>query len=319
MVEYRQEESRHIIHEKGGIMAFFRSNCKIHEINPVQKRGLGRNQPMRAAFKACVISDLGRVHRKNEDNCLLGNQINETCANRFVFSVEESNAHEPWHIAGVFDGISSGENAEIASKEAAGIFQRVTGSLNETATEEKTDQLIRAAFLDAGHSISRMKQFGKGMGTTGTVLCTNLKAFKVFHLGDSRAYLIRNRQIFQLTRDQTLAQLKLDAGLYEKCCSAIESDSHILTDYIGRNPDGYPVESQWVSIQKNDRILLCSDGLYDMCTDSEIIKIMQETCNEREHAQKLVDAALEKSGMDNITCIVIHFSQEGEQNGDLRY
>ena len=66
---------------------------------------------MRPAFKACVISDLGRAHRKNEDNCLLGNQINETCANGFVFSVEESNAHEPWHIAGVFDGISSGEKA----------------------------------------------------------------------------------------------------------------------------------------------------------------------------------------------------------------
>lgn len=288
-------------------MAFFRSNCKIHEINPVQKRGLGKKQTMRPAFKACVISELGRVHRKNEDNCLLGNQINETCANRFVFSVEESNAHEPWHIAGVFDGISSGENAEIASKEAARIFQRVTGSLNETVTEEKADQLIRAAFLDAGRSISRIKEFGNGVGTTGTVLCTNLKVFKVFHLGDSRAYLIRNRQIFQLTRDQTLAQLKLDAGLYEKCCSELESDSHILTDYIGRNPDGYPIESQWIPVQRNDSIVLCSDGLYDMCTDLEIMEITQEACSVQEQTRRLVDAALEKDGIDNITCIVIHF------------
>lgn len=300
-------------------MASFSSNCKIHEIHPVQKRGLEKNQPMGLGFKACVISDLGRAHRKNEDNCLLGNQINETFANRFVFSVEESNAHEPWHIAGVFDGISSGENAEIASKEAATIFQRVTGSLNETATEEKADQLIRAAFLDASRSISRMKQFGNGVGTTGTVLCTNLKAFKIFHLGDSRAYLIRNHRLFQLTRDQTLAQLKLDAGLYEKCCSEIESDSHILTDYIGRNPNGYPVESQWIPVQRNDCIVLCSDGLYDMCADSEIVKITQETCSAREQAQRLVDAALEKGDIDNVTCIVIHFSQEGEQNGNLRY
>lgn len=288
-------------------MVFFRSNCTIHETNPVQKRGLGEYQTMRLAFKACVISDLGRVHCKNEDNCLLGNQINETCANRFVFSVKESNVHEQWNIAGVFDGISSGENAEIASKEAASIFQRVTGSLNETTTEAKADQLIRTAFLDASCSISRMKQFGNGVGTTGTVLCTNLKVFKVFHLGDSRAYLIRNHQIFQLTRDQTLAQLKLDAGLYEKCSSEIESDSHVLTDYIGRNPDGYPVESQWIPVQKNDRIVLCSDGLYDMCTDSEIIMITQETCSAREQARRLVDAALEKGGSDNITCIVVHF------------
>lgn len=307
------------IHTKGGIMVFFRSNCTINETSPVQKRGLGNYQTIPPVFKACVISDLGRVHCKNEDNCLLCNQINETCANRFVFSVKESNVHEPWHIAGVFDGISSGENAEFASKVAAAIFQRVTGSLNETTTEEEVDQLIRAAFFDASRSISRMKQFGNGVGTTGTVLCTNLKAFKVFHLGDSRAYLIRNHRLFQLTRDQTLAQLKLDAGLYEKCCSEIESDSHILTDYIGRNPDGYPVESQWISVQKNDRILLCTDGLYDMCTDSEIIKKTQETRSPQEQARRLVDAALEKGGMDNVTCIVIHFSQEGEQNGDLRY
>lgn len=288
-------------------MAFFRSNCTIHETNPVQKRGLGKYQTMRPVFKACVISDLGRVHCKNEDNCLLGNQINETCDNGFVFSVEESNAHEPWHIAGVFDGISSGENAEIASKEAARIFQRVTGSLNETTTEARADQLIRTAFLDAGRSISRMKQFGNGVGTTGTVLCTNLKVFKVFHLGDSRAYLIRNHRLFQLTRDQTLAQLKLDAGLYEKCSSEIESDSHILTEYIGRNPDGYPVESQWIPVQRNDCIVLCSDGLYDMCTDSEIMKITEEMCGAREQARRLVDAALEKGGTDNVTCIVVHF------------
>lgn len=288
-------------------MALFSSSCKIHEIHPVQKCGLGSNQQMGLGFKACVISNLGRVHRKNEDNCLLGNQINETCANHFTLSVEESSAYEPWYLAGVFDGISSGENAEIASKEAATIFQRVTDSLNETTTEEKAEPLIRAAFLDASRSISKMKQFGNGMGTTGTVLCTNLKAFKVFHLGDSRAYLLRNHRLFQLTRDQTLAQLKLDAGLYEKCSSEIQSDSHILTDYIGRSPDGYPVESQWVSIQKNDRILLCSDGLYDMCTDSEIIKIIQETCSVQEQARRLIEAALEKGGTDNVTCMVIHF------------
>ena len=299
------------VQTKGGIMRFYRSDRTINGTHSAhssaQKHGLGENKATCSVFQACVISDLGRVRCKNEDNFLLSNRINETYASRLELSVEESNAHEPWHIAGVFDGISSGENAEIASKEAASIFQRVTGSLNETTTAAKADQLIRAALLDASRSISRMKQFGNGVGTTGTVLCTNLKVFKVFHLGDSRAYLIRNHQIFQLTRDQTLAQLKLDAGLYEKCSSEIESDSHILTEYIGRNPDGYPVESQWIPVQRNDCIVLCSDGLYDMCTDSEIMKITEEMCGAREQARRLVGAALEKGGTDNVTCIVVHF------------
>ena len=292
-------------------MRFYRSDRTINGTHSAhssaQKRVLGENQPTCTVFQACVISDLGRVCCKNEDNFLLSNRINETYASRLELSVEESNAYEQWHIAGVFDGISSGENAEIASKEAAKAFQKAAGSLCGTQTKESVDQFVRTAFLDAGRSISRMKQFGNGVGTTGTVLCTNLKVFKVFHLGDSRAYLIRNHRLFQLTRDQTLAQLKLDAGLYEKCCSEIESDSHILTDYIGRNPDGRPTESQWVNVQKNDSILLCSDGLYDMCTDSEIIKITQKTCSAQEQAQRLVDAALEKGGTDNVTCTVIHF------------
>ena len=299
------------VQTKGGIMRFYRSDRTINGTHSAhssaQKRVLGENQPKCSVFQACAISDIGCVRCKNEDNFLLSNRINETYASRFELSVEESNAYEQWHITGVFDGISSGENAEIASEEAAKAFQRASDRLRGAESKESADQFVRTAFLDAGCSISRMQRIGNGMGTTGTVLCTNLNVFKVFHLGDSRAYLLRNHRLFQLTRDQTLAQLKLDAGLYEKCSSEIQSDRHVLTDYIGRNPDGRPTESQWVSVQKNDRILLCSDGLYDMCTDSEIIKIIQETCSVQEQARRLIEAALEKGGTDNVTCMVIHF------------
>lgn len=258
-------------------------------------------------FHGCALSDIGRFHGKNEDNFLLLDEINETCSDRRAASASEAGRSGGWYLAGVFDGISSGENAEAASRETAKAFQVIAPSLKQGQTKESVERVIRNAFLSAGSAVNRLQRTGSLPGSTGTVLCTNLKAFKIFHLGDSRAYLFRNCRLHQLTRDQTLAQLKLDAGLYDKQNPTMEADSHILTDYIGRSPNGYPVESSWIPIQENDIVLLCSDGLYDMCSGSEIERILQERRSAEDQTRQMVDMALRKGGVDNITCIVIHF------------
>lgn len=260
-------------------------------------------------FRGCVMSDIGCAHEKNEDNFLFAGEINETCSDRRTASASEAGHPGKWYLAGVFDGISRGGNAEAASMESAKAFQVIAPSLKQGQTKENAERMIRDAFLNAGSAVNRLQRTGSLPGSTGTILCTDLKVFKVFHLGDSRAYLFRNCQLHQLTRDQTLAQLKLDAGLCDKQDPAMEADSHILTDYIGRSPNGYPVESRWIPVQENDVVLLCSDGLYDMCSDSEIEKILREAHSAEKQTQQMVDMALHKGGVDNITCIVIHFTK----------
>lgn len=254
-------------------------------------------------FSGCVISDTGCIRSTNEDNCLLMNQINEMCKNHYKMHVEKQRASKNWLLAGVFDGISSTEKAEMASKKAAAAFCKAGSVLQKNSSEDQAERLLRSTFYEINEQIAKARQGG----TTATVLCANQRFFKIFQLGDSRAYLFRNGQLYQLTRDQTLAQLKLDAGLSNAYGQDIYRESHILTDYIGRDRGGYPVESDWIPIQSGDYILLCSDGLYELCSEIQIVRILQEDISVEKQAEKMVAVAKENGGADNITCMILSF------------
>lgn len=254
-------------------------------------------------FSGCVISDIGCVRYRNEDNFLLMDQINEKCERLYRIPSIEREAVKNWLLAGVFDGISSTEKAEIASKNAAAAFCKAGSVLQNTSSDNQAERLLRSTFREINEQIAKTRQGG----TTATVFCTNQQFFKIFHLGDSRAYLFRNGNLHQLTRDQTLAQLKLDAGLYNTFSPEICKERHILTDYIGRDQGGYPIESDWIQIQSGDHVLLCSDGLYELCSDPQMIHILQEKVSMEKQAEKMVDVARENGGNDNITCMVLHF------------
>lgn len=145
-------------------------------------------------------------------------------------------------------------------------------------------------------------------GTTGTIICTNGVKFKVFHLGDSRAYLFRNGELYQLTKDQTLAAMKVSLGFYEENDPLVEKEKHQLTEYIGCDQtleNLRPLESQWMDLLSGDKLLICSDGLYDMCSNAQIIEIMKNEEQPEKIAQKLLQRALENGGLDNITCLVL--------------
>ena len=142
-------------------------------------------------------------------------------------------------------------------------------------------------------------------------MCTNGAEFKIYHLGDSRAYLVHEDELIQITKDQTLAQMKMEVGMYREDDPSVEADKHKLTEYIGRDwtkENLKPVESRWLSVRRNDRILLCSDGLYDMCADDVISGILRKNTSVAEIASELVNTAKANGGEDNITCVVILFS-----------
>ena len=141
-------------------------------------------------------------------------------------------------------------------------------------------------------------------------MCSNGVEFKIYHLGDSRAYLSREDELLQLTKDQTLAQMKLDVGMYREDDPAAEADKHKLTEYIGRDwtrENIRPVESRWIPIQAGDCVLLCSDGLYDMCKNEEIANILRVNSTTEEKTASLVRSAIIRGGEDNITCVIVSF------------
>lgn len=263
------------------------------------------------SFSGSVVSDVGCIRTNNEDNYILGMHMNADSCSHSGFSVSATGQSGHWQFAGVFDGMGGGDKGELASQKTARIFLDTFSRLKEDSAKQNVDLMVRNAFLEANNMIVALQRECNIFGTTGTVLCTDGKEFKIFHLGDSRAYLVREGRLFQLTKDQTLAQMKVDAGLYDENAPQAEADKHKLTEYIGRDwtrENLRPMESQWMPVQKTDRLLLCSDGLYDMCSDAEIEKILQKSSNPKTQVTELTEAARRNGGADNITCIVAAFS-----------
>lgn len=262
-------------------------------------------------FSGAAVSDVGCIRENNEDNYIFEKNINRDSSDRSEIACSLARVSGEWHFAGVFDGMGGGEMGELASRETAEIFLKAFDSLSEAQSKTEIDLALRKAFLEANNRIVSLQKEYKIFGTTGTVLCTNGAEIKIYHLGDSRAYLIHEDKLVQITKDQTLAQMKMEVGMYRENDPSAEADKHKLTEYIGRDrtkENIKPVESRWLPVQKSDRILLCSDGLYDMCADDEIARILCKNSSVADMALELVNTAKTNGGKDNITCIVVLFS-----------
>lgn len=261
-------------------------------------------------FKGAAVSDVGCVRPNNEDNFVLGKSMNDESLDHREAVLSSGCMAGTLQFAGVFDGMGGGEKGELASHDTARIFLDAFGKLTGDPGKTDVDTILRHAFLTANNRIVDLQKECKVFGTTATVLCVKDSEFKIYHLGDSRAYLFREEKLLQLTKDQTLAQMKMDVGMYRKNDPAMEADKHKLTEYIGRDwtkANIRPVESRWIPAQNGDRVLLCSDGLYDMCSDEEIARILSKAKPADEMAAALVQEAIFKGGEDNVTCIVLAF------------
>ena len=261
-------------------------------------------------FTGCLISDIGLLREKNEDNFLFDICVNNRADSHVQLQMASNKNAKKWHIFCVFDGMGGGEKGEAASGAAAKVFLKAYLRLTNEHTNEEIDEILRKCFLDANNEIVHLQRKYKVFGTTGTVLCTNGIDYKIYHLGDSRAYLLRSGVMRQLTKDQTLAQMKVDMGIYKEDDPQAKNEKHKLTEYIGKDwtkENLRPIESEWLPLQGDDCFLLCSDGLYDMCEDREIFAILKQSTSEGEATENLVKTAIARGGYDNITCMVLRF------------
>lgn len=260
-------------------------------------------------IEAFAVSDIGCVRSNNEDNYILGNNINEQSLEHSRSPVFVTKTIDKAFFAGVFDGMGGGDFGEVAAKVTAECFLVQANEISGCKSKADADKVIRKAFQDSNNQIIDLQKIYRLFGTTGTALLVLNGELKIFHLGDSRAYLIRGRDMFQLTKDHTLAQFKKKIGLDTL---SSEIDRHKLTEYIGKDRTKQnikPEESEWISIEHCDNILLCSDGLYDMCSDNEISCVIQRNKSVQETVLDLISCAKENGGADNITCVLIKFSK----------
>ena len=204
----------------------------------------------------------------------------------------------------VADGMGGAQAGEIASRLAADALREEGGNGD---AEERVASLVREANRRV-YERSRTDSAASGMGTTVTAALLDGDLVRIGHVGDSRAYRIRNGLLEQLTDDHSLvAELMRDGKLSQE-----EADAHpqrsVITRALGTDPD-VDVDLYAIEAQPGDLFLLCSDGLTTMVGDEAILRIVEEHRGDLDRAAKsLVGAANTAGGEDNITVVLFEIA-----------
>jgi protein phosphatase len=212
----------------------------------------------------------------------------------------------------VADGMGGQAAGEIASKKAIEVIPReLKNALPPEGDGEALKNVIRQAVVRANAEIMTLGNLDrdlKNMGTT-IVLAAWRKGAEIFiaGVGDSRAYLIRDRVMEQLTTDHSLAQALVEA----KTISPEEAKGHrfknVLWKFLGTKEVGEGPDVRALGIRPGDHILLCTDGLSGApsVTDDQMMRCIDEHPDPQACAEALVHLALDMGSRDNVSCIVI--------------
>lgn len=210
----------------------------------------------------------------------------------------------------VADGMGGQNAGEIASKRAIETVPRELRKIVPAApTPDAVKTGVRTAIVQANEEIMAMGALDKdckNMGTT-IVLAVWRKGDEIFiaGVGDSRAYLIRDGQITQLTVDHSLAQALVEA----KTITAAEAREHkfknVLWKYLGSKEVGEGPDVKVELLQSGDRFLLCSDGLSGVVPDDQLKDFVLQHTDMQQCADGLGQLALDSGSRDNVSCVVI--------------
>jgi PPM family protein phosphatase len=243
-------------------------------------------------IRSAGVTDTGRRRRRNEDAYVC----------------------EPPLFA-IADGMGGAQAGEVASGLAAAVLEETRLDAAGDAGEERIAELIREANRRVFQR-SNEDAATSGMGTTMTVALVNdAEGTIVFgHVGDSRAYRVREDRLEQLTDDHSLVGELMRSGKL----SPEEAETHpqrsVITRALGTEPD-IDVDTFTVEAEPDDLFLLCSDGLTDMVSDRDILAVLQTSNDLQAAARALVGAANAVGGEDNITVVVFRIA-DADEAGD---
>jgi serine/threonine protein phosphatase PrpC len=248
-----------------------------------------------------AASDVGQVREHNEDHLLVGDLDSKEAVELPHMESRTSGQRGPMLV--VCDGMGGVDGGEIASELAAKVLWREMKGTPATRDPEVFARLLRRAARVANHDVHAMarREPGlRGMGTTLSAAGVVGDRLVVATVGDSRAYILRNGVIVQVTRDQSLHSALIAAGHNED--EAASAGGAIL-QALGVGPDVEPSLSI-IELRKNDRVLLCSDGLHGLVGDPALALLLSDPHTVAESVKLLVAAARAAGGTDNITAIV---------------
>jgi serine/threonine protein phosphatase PrpC len=260
------------------------------------------------------ISDVGRVRKNNEDNFVVCNLT--TGEFGLTPALRAHSLGSRGSLFMVADGMGGEASGEVASQICtATVPKRLYDNLKSLGTVSETNfvLLLREAIEFANQIIYQKAQSNptfRGMGTTTTAAVLFGPYLFVAQVGDSRAYLIRNKELTQLTRDQTFLNYLKEIGAELPADPEKDSRRSILTQAVGTS-ETLDVKVTYTKIRQGDSILLCSDGLYSMVKSPDLLATINSEDGLAHKCKALIDQANANGGVDNITVILSEFSGPG--------
>ncbi len=238
-------------------------------------------------------SDIGRVRRNNEDSFLVDDLLG---------------------LYAVADGMGGHQGGEVASSMAIQALPRIIQQQlygdSQARDSAPPSGTISAALVRAVSSVNTLildaaarDPHLSGMGTTLTAMLFAGESAFVAHAGDSRAYLLRDGSLNQLTEDHSVVAEYIRAGLLTPEQARASSYRHVITRALGIDRELVAYQ-QAFEVRRGDTFLLCTDGLTEMLDDAEIRRILSDA-SPQDSAEGLVREANSRGGVDNITVVVI--------------
>ena len=241
--------------------------------------------------RTAAVSDTGRKRRHNEDTYVL----------------------EP-PVFAVVDGMGGAKAGEVASELAAEALREESrdGGSGEDAVESLIQEANRRVYQRATEDAST-----SGMGTTLTVALVEDDRVRFGHVGDSRAYLIRDGELIQLTEDHSLVGELVRSGKLAPEDAESHPQRSVITRALGTDPD-VDVDTFTKEARPGDIFVLCSDGLYSMVGNSTILEIVERNRRDLNAAARaLIAAANRAGGDDNITVVAFEIAAPGDETLSL--
>ncbi len=246
-------------------------------------------------------TDVGRARDNNEDSVALDESVG---------------------LAVLADGMGGYNAGEVASQMLTGFISTELGRwLKDAGREARAGEVKRAMDIcvdNANRAIFNAANTNPqyaGMGTTLVLGVFRPEGLLLGHVGDSRGYRLRAGQFTQITRDHSLLQEQIDAGLLTVEEAAYSTNKNLVTRAVGVE-DTVLMELHLHEVQAGDTYLFCSDGLSDMLPDDSIAALLNAHATLPEAAQALINAANDHGGRDNIALILAR--AEGRQRTEGR-
>ncbi|MBM4188621.1 MAG: Stp1/IreP family PP2C-type Ser/Thr phosphatase [Gemmatimonadetes bacterium] len=269
------------------------------------------------SLEIAARTDLGRTRDHNEDTYFCADLSGDAAAmaNRERGVVGLRGAL--FLVADGMGGAAAGEIASAMAAETIAEHLRLRWS-GPGGAEEDFIQSLREAVEGANdriHAYAGQHPDARGMGTTATVAGVLNGRLHLAQVGDSRAYLVRRGGIAQLTKDQSLMQRLIDAGELTEEQAAQSERRNIILQALGPDPR-IRMDITYQDLARGDTLILCSDGLSGQLTRAEIGQIVGESPSVADACDRLISAANDRGGPDNITVVVVKFGGDLPESTD---